>query len=191
MTVVDQRSLTNGTTASSRGATLDGNVKTNTIKFAFAFISVTMIVYWVVSLAFIVLQMHAHPILNSQTPALSPDGVYSVVIEQPSLRFVDRNFRVVLTRVATGEEVEIFRSKDQSPSITKENFVWSKDSRYFALIGDSYYVVDGSTIEGGDIIFLVYDVTGEIMYCNADDDRRYPRMSADSANAILRAVQND
>lgn len=138
-------------------------------------LSVTLIVVC------LVYDLFSHPSLDSQVPRTSPNGRHRVVVEEPSFRFLDRNFRLVLTTGPTGAPTPICQSSDQSPLIRKERFVWSPDSRYLALVGDRYFVVDGSAFNNCESLFLVYDLDSNTVYCNADNDGRFPRMSAASA----------
>lgn len=100
----------------------------------------------------------------------SPDGSHQVVVRE-GIRTIDRNFRVVLVDLATGAQREIFVSDDQSPSIDRERFVWSDDSKKVALLGDKYYVVSDSSLSNGEIVFLVYDLENDRLWCNTDHDR--------------------
>lgn len=115
----------------------------------------------------------------------SPDGAYRIVIRQPRFRFLDRNFRVVLIDQRTNVEQKIFDSWDQSPTIKKERFVWSSDSRKLALVGDRYYVVPDSELPNGQLVFLVYDFDGKKLYCNSEYDRGIPHISAQHAIEIF------
>ena len=114
----------------------------------------------------------------------SPDGDYQIIVRERG-RFIDRNFRVVLVDRKTGVERVIFDSFDQSPTITRERFVWTHDSSKVALTGDRYYATPEASLANGEIVFLMYDVKSDKLWCNADDDRRYERLSAQEAVSIF------
>jgi len=99
--------------------------------------------------------------------------------------FIDRNLSLEVTDTVAGTTKQVFRSYDQSPLIKTERLAWSSNSRYVAVIGDRYFVAEGSTFPNGEILFLVYDVEKHAVYCNADDDDRFPRMSAADAAAVF------
>lgn len=117
---------------------------------------------------------------------LSPDGTQRIVIRQRRPITLDRNFRIVLIDEATKDEREIFYSLDQLPTISQEHVVWSADGRYFALIGDGYYVLPGSQLPNGLTIFLVYDLETDQVYCNTHYvDRKLPRVTIEEAVGIF------
>ena len=135
--------------------------------------------------AIMIFSASSTPRLESHTPVSAPNGRYSGVVAEPPMRFVDRNFRLLLVDNNSGNSVEIFRSKDQSPSIRLERVVWSPDSRYLALVGDRYYVVEGCDFDNGEFLFLVYDTVTKVVYCNADDDFRFSRLLASQAKTLF------
>lgn len=107
----------------------------------------------------------------------SPDGSQRIIVRE-RLRFVDRNFRVVLVNRATGTERVVYTSDDQSPTNSHERFVWSRDSSKVVLVGDRYFVVPESTLENGDVVFLLYDVTSDKLWCNEVHKRGFQRVSS-------------
>ena len=124
--------------------------------------------------------------LDSHAPRSSPNHHFSAVVRDPSMSFIDRNLSIEVTDTLAGTTKQVFRSYDQSPLIKTERLAWSSDSRYVAVIGDRYFVTEGSTFPNGEILFLVYDVENDTVFCNADDDDRFSRMSAADAAAVLR-----
>jgi len=115
----------------------------------------------------------------------SPDGAYEITVRE-RVRFIDRNFRIVLVDRKMGARRLIFTSNDQSPTIKRERFVWNEDSSIVALIGDRYYTTPESKLENGEIVFLVYDVARGKLWCNSDEtDQGYQRISAKEAADIF------
>jgi hypothetical protein len=123
--------------------------------------------------------------LRSHRPSSSPSNKHTVVIREPRFAWMDRHFTLEVTYVPTGVKQLVFHSTEQSTSITKERFVWSPDSRYVALVGDRYFVVEGSETRDKDFLFLVYDTVDNVVYCNADNDFRFPRMKAATATTLF------
>ena len=116
------------------------------------------------------------------TESTSPDGRYRIVVIQPKLVLLDRNFRVELIDKISESTQVIFKSFDQSPSIREEYFVWTNDSRWVALIGDEYYVASGSGLPNGLTLFLAYDIENDRVYCNTDYlERGFPQMTVGEA----------
>lgn len=152
----------------------------NTRKFVF----VTLATLGIVSAILVVVFSYYFIPLNS-TVSVSPDNSWQVVIRENRFRFIDRNFRVVLINTANGIETELFSSWDQFPLIESEQFVWSKDSRKFALIGDRYYVVDNSELPSGKTVFLVYDMDSRELFCNTDHTRDYESISGDDTIKVI------
>ena len=137
---------------------------------------------------FILLMILASPYLYAPqdvTVSQSPDGLHHIIVRQPRFVFIDRNFRVVLIDTKSNSEREIFRSFDQSPTIKKERFVWSADSKVVGLLGDDYFVVLNSKLPNGEIVFLVYSLDTSDLWCNAPDDNRYSRITAQAAAKML------
>jgi hypothetical protein len=114
----------------------------------------------------------------------SPDGDYKIIVREGG-RTIDRNFDVVLVDRKTGVERVIFKSFDQTPTIKRERFVWTLDSSKVALIGDRYFVTPEANLANGEIVFLMYDVKSDKVWCNADDDPRYEHISARQAVGIF------
>ncbi|MDB5340315.1 MAG: hypothetical protein JWN70_5934 [Planctomycetaceae bacterium] len=107
----------------------------------------------------------------------SPDRSHRIIVRE-GIRLIDRNFRVLLVDRPTGTERVVYTSEDQSPTNTHERFVWSKDSSKVVLVGDRYFVVPGSKLESGEIVFLMYDVNTDKLWCNEDHDRGFQRVSS-------------
>ena len=122
------------------------------------------------------------------TTATSPDGRYTAVVRQRRMVHLDRNFHVVLIDNGTGAETVVFKSQDQSPGITSEALVWSADSRTFALVGDDYYVVPGSTLPDGRILFLTYDLPTGVLACNTEYPEPLPKAPPAAATARFGAA---
>jgi len=115
----------------------------------------------------------------------SPDGVCQLIVRERA-RHIDRNFKIFLVDRKTGAERLIFTSNDQSPTITRERFVWDEGSSKVGLTGDRYYATPESKLGNGEIIFLVYDVASGRLWCNSDEtDRGYERISAKEATDIF------
>jgi hypothetical protein len=114
----------------------------------------------------------------------SPDRSHRIVVQE-GFRHIDRNFRILLVDRRTGARRVIFTSYDQSPSITQERFVWSTNSSKVVLLGDRYYVVPGSKLENGEIVFLMYDIEHDRLSCNTDHDRGFQRVSAQEVVEIF------
>ena len=106
----------------------------------------------------------------------SPDGSHRIIVRER--RYIDRNFRVVLVDRQTGTERIVFTSYDQDPTISHERFVWSNDSSKVVLVGDDYYVTPEAKLENGEIVFLMYDVENDKLWCNTEYDRGFQRISA-------------
>lgn len=123
---------------------------------------------------------------GKMTSAASPDGRYEAVLDERAC-YIDRNFHILLTDNQSGATRKIgWRlSVDQSPSITREHFVWSPDSRYVALVGDRYYVTDEAELPSGDLIALVYDTVDDAFYSNYDFEETYPPFPADRAVQVF------
>ncbi len=121
----------------------------------------------------------------------SPDGSHRIIVRE-GMRFIDRNFRVILVDRRTGTERVVFTSDDQSPTITQERFVWSEDSSKAALVGDRYFVVPEAKLENGEIVFLMYDVESNTLWCNTDHDRGFQRVSAERVvDALGEALERE
>jgi hypothetical protein len=108
--------------------------------------------------------------------AESPDGAHCVVVRE-RVRHIDRNFYLVLVDQAAGKERVLYRSQDQKPTIKQERFVWSDDSSKVVLLGDKYFVHPESMLPSGEIVFLLYDLETDQVWCNEDHDQGYPRIA--------------
>ena len=118
----------------------------------------------------------------------SPDGAYRAIVRERMPRLsIDRNFRLYLVDRKTGAQRLIFTSDDQSTLINRERLIWNEDSSRIALIGDRYFTVPEANLPNGEIVFLVYDVVRQKLWCNTDaEDRKdYERMSAEEARAVF------
>jgi hypothetical protein len=114
---------------------------------------------------------------GEMTVGISPDGRFRISVDERRAG-IDRNFLVLLTDLSTNRTMTIYKSNDQVSSINRERFVWSADSSKVVLVGDKYWVDPGSELEGGDVVFLMFDLASRKLYCNADYGNELPRIPA-------------
>jgi hypothetical protein len=114
---------------------------------------------------------------GEMTVSDSPNGRYRIAVYEMHAG-IDRNFDVTLLNRQNGEKQTIYVSNDQPPSIQRERLVWSRDSTKVVLLGDRYWVDSGSELPSGEIVFLMYDLPTQQLYCNADYENDRERIPA-------------
>lgn len=109
--------------------------------------------------------------LTGRVPArlevASPDNAIVAVLEERSGQQLDRNFRVGIRRRDEKDYRWLLNSPDEGRPPGSERFLWSADGRYVALIGEHFYVMEGSATASGVQLYLVYDCQNNRLWCNA------------------------
>lgn len=100
--------------------------------------------------------------------APSPDGhALAELVETDFL--IDRHFEVRLTtwwlRALPRRRI-LFRSPDEGPR-GRERLLWSRDSRYFLLVGPHLFAVPEACLASGDKLYLLVDTTTGLIRANA------------------------
>lgn len=114
----------------------------------------------------------------------SPDEKYlAEIFETPGRGFPsDRQFQVILYSTANTNKYRIiYHSPDEGTPGT-ERFIWSRDSRYFLLLGKRFSIETNapftflnSAYKSDEYGYLLYDVVESKVMCNSSQDTRYPR----------------
>jgi hypothetical protein len=96
---------------------------------------------------------------------------------------MDRHFNVVLRDSRANGETLLFKSPDEGGAGT-ERFAWSRDSRYFVLIGKNSGIETNapltrynSAYNADEYAYLLYDTSERRLFCNASQDLTFPRFS--------------
>lgn len=115
--------------------------------------------------------------------ALSPDSTLRVDVVEVAA-FIDRNFEIELTEVATGRSEIVFRSPDEGKPIGTERVVWSSDGSRFLLLGRNFFVTSEGSLEGGLQAYLMMDVRTGRIWCNARQASDYPRFGVEELRSV-------
>jgi hypothetical protein len=107
----------------------------------------------------------------------SPDGKYQVYLVEFTV-FIDRNFKVRLTELATRKTRTLFSSPDEGRPVGTERVVWSKDARRFVLLGRQFFTKEEAHLPTGEQLYLMYDLSTGELWCNARQQSQYPAFGA-------------
>jgi hypothetical protein len=112
----------------------------------------------------------------------APNSSFLVELwDEPRGFNIDRHFKVILRDRRTNAETVLFKSPDEGAPGT-ERFAWSRDSRYFVLIGKNFGIETNapltrynSSYKADEYAYLLYDTSEKRLFCNANQDETFPR----------------
>jgi hypothetical protein len=105
--------------------------------------------------------------------SLSPDDSLRLTLLERRLD-IDRNFQLTIEDVKSGRTRVIFRSPDEGRPVGSERVIWSADSSRFVLLGRHFYVKESANLSSGEQAYLLMDVPSGRIWCNAEQQSRYP-----------------
>ncbi len=103
--------------------------------------------------------------------SLSPNNKSRILLVEPP-NFIDRNFEVRLQHQGEKGYTKIFRSPDVFKPVGSERILWTADGSKFALFGRHFFSDEfpkNFKTEKGDILYFVYDLNTEKLYCHLSD----------------------
>ncbi len=81
--------------------------------------------------------------------------------------WIDRNFEFQIIDNAADSTRTVFESPDEGAPPGTEQIRWTSDSRYVLVIGENFWVVEGSSDSEGKQLYLLYDIVEDRLWCNA------------------------
>lgn len=115
--------------------------------------------------------------------SLSPDDTLRIRLIERGV-FIDRNIQVRLEDIDSGRERVAFRSPDEGRPAGSERIIWSADGRRFLLLGRHFIVPDRSKLPGGEQAYLMMDVRSGQVWCNSQQQSRYPGFGLEELRAV-------
>jgi len=121
----------------------------------------------------------------SQTSPTGRDRV--VLVEKDG--WIDRNFVVRLHKLgpdggkASGVRT-VFASPDEGRPAGSERFIWSEDGRWVLLVGRRFLCTREVRLNTGETAYLLYDVAGNRLFCNSEQQSAHAPFSEQDLRAI-------
>ncbi|MCA9067650.1 MAG: hypothetical protein KDA84_01920 [Planctomycetaceae bacterium] len=114
--------------------------------------------------------------------SLSPNDSWRVTLHEYA--HLDRNLRIVLEDLETGEVRTVFFFFYEGRPSGSEKIVWSKDGTKFLLLGRHFIVDEQAELSTGEQAYLLMDVAADEIWCNARQEDRYPRFDVSTLQTI-------
>jgi len=110
--------------------------------------------------------------------SISPDQRFEILLIDQKYPFIDRNFRILLHDLEQGTTSRLFQSPDESVQCDSDRFIWSKDGRYFLLVGPEFFVHDDHRVmlKTGEFAYYLYNLSTKEAWCNASQQRDLSRV---------------
>jgi hypothetical protein len=112
------------------------------------------------------------------TTRLSPDETLRVRLIETSPSANDRTFMLQLESLVEGTKTQIYKSPDEGRPEGTERLIWSKDGKWFLLVGRHFFVKEDLFLDNGDQIYFLCHVPSKKAWVNSDQPEGLPSLTA-------------
>ncbi len=121
---------------------------------------------------------------QSTASRLSPDETLRASLVERAYPFIDRNFQIRLENLVNRDTTTIFHSPDEGNPYGSERLIWSKDGKWFLLVGRHFFVKEDLFLDNGDQLYFLYQISSGKFWLNSAERPDLPALKAETIEGI-------